>query len=292
MDKEKLTIDADAVRKLLAAASGDAALLYLYIQNGNDPEQAEEALHMADSRYGCAQETLRQLGLWPEERTVHIIPGERPGYSETDVIRAMDSDVEFRALEGEVERVLGKRLNPEELKILLGFVRYLGLPVEVVSLLVCYCKERVRQRGGLRNPSLWSIEKEAYSWAEQGIDTVEAAAAFIQNQNMRRSQISQVMEILQIRGRNLTQSEEQYVKNWLEMGFSKDAVALAYEKTCLNTGGLKWPYMNKILCSWHEAGLHTAEEVRTGDRKPAAHSGKRQLDSDEQEAISRMMGEE
>ena len=44
-------------------------------------------------------------------------------------------------------------------------------------MLVCYCKERLRRKGSNRNPSLRTIEKEAYAWAEQGINTLEEAAA-------------------------------------------------------------------------------------------------------------------
>ena len=40
----------------------------------------------------------------------------------------------------------------------------------------------------------------------------------------------------------------------------------AYDKTMLKCKELKWPYMNKILCSWHEKGLHTLEAVNAGDR--------------------------
>ena len=73
---------------------------------------------------------------------------------------------------------------------------------------------------------------------------------------------------------------------------SEDGViAMAYEKTCLNTGGLNWAYMNKILTSWHDAGYKTAEQIRTGDRKPAGKSTQRQLDADEQAAIARMLQE-
>jgi len=43
---------------------------------------------------------------------------------------------------------------------------------------------------------------------------------------------------------------------------------LAYEKTCLNTGGLSWAYMNKILTRWQEQGLFTLEQVNAGDKKP------------------------
>jgi len=68
---------------------------------------------------------------------------------------------------------------------------------------------------------------------------------------------------------------------------------MAYERTCLNTGGLSWAYMNKILQRWHEAGLHTAAAVNGGDRKPGsgAPAGQRQLDADEIAAIQRMMRE-
>lgn len=291
MNTETLTIDQSDARKLLSAASGDAALLYIYMRSGNDPQQAEQALRMSSSRVSCAAATLRQLGLWPEQPARLIAPGERPNYTETDVTRAMDTDGDFRSLYGEVQRLLGRSLNTEDLKILLGFVHYLGLPADVISVLVCYCRDRARQRGRLRPPSLRTIEKEAYAWAEKGIDTVEEAAAFIQTQNLLDSRIHKLMEILQIRGRNLTAAEERYAVSWLDMGFDDEAISMAYERTCLNTGGLNWAYMNKILSRWHERGLHSAEQVRTGDRKPGNQTGPRQLDADEQAAIARMMRE-
>ena len=293
MNMESVIFDAAEVRKLLGAASADGALLYIYLKAGNLPDNAAQVLNMSDARFNCAMATLRQLGLWQEEKQQRILAGERPVYSERDVLEADSSDGEFKALRGEVERLLGRNLNTEELKILLGFIRYLGLPVDVISVLICYCKDQARQRGSLRNPSLRTIEKEAYAWAEQGIDNLEEAAAFIQARNMRNSRMSRLKDQLQIRGRNLTAAEERYAQSWLEMGFVDEVIAMAYERTCLNTGSLKWPYMDKILQRWHEAGLHTAEAVRNGDRKPgtAMPQGQRQLDADEQAAIARMLRE-
>lgn len=292
MNIESLTIDTADVRKLLGAASGDAALLYLYIHSGGDAAEAAKALQFTQSRMSCASATLRQLGLWPEERKNPIAPGERPNYSEKDVLEAMDSDPPFRMLYGEVQRLLGRNLNTEELKILLGFVRYLGLPAEVISVLVSFCKDRARQKGSLRNPSLRTIEKEAYSWAEQGIDTLEEAAAYIHTQNLRNSKLQQLMNQLQIRGRALTQAEEKYARSWLEMGFEDGVIAMAYEKTCVNTGGLSWPYMNKILASWHAAGYKTAAQIQSGDRKTSVPKGASgELGQAELEAIQRVLRE-
>lgn len=291
MNIPSLHIDSADLRKLFGTASGDAALLYLFIRSGNVPEQAVEQLHFTATRFSCAAATLRQLGLWPEETRSTIAPGERPQYSEKDVLQAMDQESSFRLLRGEVQRLLGRNLNTEDLKILLGFVHYLGLPTEVISVLVSFCKDRARLRGNLRAPSLRTIEKEAYNWAEQGIDTLESAAAYIQVQNNRNSQLHQLMDTLQIRGRTLTPAEERFASTWLEMGFSNDVIAIAYERTCLNTGGLNWNYMNKILARWNEAGFRTAEDIRAGDRKTTDKTAPRQFDDDDRAAIARMMQE-
>ena len=279
------------IHKLLCAQSPDAALLYLYLVSGGDPAQATQKLGYTDSRYACAWATLHQLGLWTEKKAPRVA-GEQPQYTEVDVLSAMDTDVDFRSLYGEVQRLLGKNLNTEELKIVLGFVRYLGLPAEVIVLLVCHCKDEARKLGGKRNPTLRNIEKEAYKWADMGIDTMEEAAAYVRQQSQRFSLVGRIMERLQIRGRNLTAPEKRYVKQWLEMGFEEEMIGLAYERSCVNTGGLAWPYMHKILLSWHEQGLHSAQQVRN-ERKPGVvpKGASGQLGDAELAAIQNLMKE-
>lgn len=293
MNIEPVTLEKAEVQKLLSAASGDSLLLYLYIKSGNSLETAPQELGLNNTRLECAAATLRQLGLWKEPQPMPMY-GEKPNYTEQDVLRAVGADNGFHSLLGEVQRRLGRTLTTEELKILLGLVRYLGLPEDVICVLVTYCIDRARQRGNLRNPSLRAIEKEGYAWAERGIDTLPAAAAFIHSQNLYFSRLGQLQRLLQIRGRSLTAAEEKYARSWLEMGFEEEALKLAYEKTCLNTGGLNWAYMNKILLRWKDAGYITAEDVRNGDRKPgaAAPGGQRQLDADEIAAIKKMLQEE
>ena len=291
MNIENITLDQNQLRKLLGLGNPEAALLYLYLRSGNLPENAARELGLQEKQVSLAQASLQQLGLYTREK-VTFVPGERPAYTEGDVMTAMDTDMDFRSLYGEVQRQLGKVLTTEELKLLLGIRRYFGLPNEVISVLVYYCKERSRQRGSSRNPSLRTIEKEACLWAEQGIETLEQAAAYILAQNLKNTHLERLKQRLQIRGRNLTAGEERYASTWLEMGFDEEALAMAYEKTCLNTGGLNWAYMNKILQRWHEAGLHTAAQVRQGDRRKAVPKGASgELGQAELDAIARIMQE-
>ena len=292
MNIDTVMIDGGDVQKLLSAASPEACLLYIYLKAGNDPAKAEADLKIPATRLSCAGAALRQLGLLHDRLNLTAAP-ERPVYSERDVEDAYNTNWEFRALCGEVQRLLGRPITTEDYKVLLGIIHYLGLPLDVFSVMVSYCKDRARQRGNLRGPSLRTIEKEAYAWADLGIDTMEEAAAYINTQNIRHSRMSHLMQQIQIRGRALTAPEERYATAWLEMGFDDEVIAMAYERTCLNTGGLSWPYMNKILERWHEAGLKTADAIRNRDRRPgtAAPTGQRQLDEDEQAAIARMMRE-
>ncbi len=292
MQAQELHIPHAHVNKLLCAAGSDTALLYLYLQSGNPLQSAAAELRLTEKRIECAAATLRQLGVWTDKKQPAFLVGERPAYTEGDVVRAMDGDPDFRGIYNEIQQKLGRTLTTEELKIVLGFVRYLGLSGDVIPMLVTFCKERAHQKGSTRNPSLRTIEKEAYRWAELGIDTIEEASAYIQQQNQRISRLGQLMAVLQVKGRNLTAGEERYAQQWLDWGFSLDAIAMAYERTCLNTGGLSWAYMNKILARWQSAGLLTADAIRSGDKKPGSFkAGQRQLDTDELAAIEKMFQE-
>lgn len=290
MELHDLYIPEQDWRKLLAAASGDGALLYLYIRAGGQPEQAESALRMSPARAECAAAGLRQLGLWPEAPKA-IRPAEPPVYTEEDLIREQRKGGSFQHLVGETQRRLGKLLSTEELKILLSIYDYLAMPAEVISVLITYCIQRARVRGGQRQPSMRIIEREAYHWSDLGIDTLEEAAAYMQLQLDKQSKAGRIREILQLGSRKLTPGEEKMVLEWLDWGFGEAEIALAYEKTCMNTGGLKWPYLNSILKSWHNQGLHTVSAIESGDKAPgrnAAGIGS-QMGQLELDAIKRMI---
>ena len=198
MAEQQITIGAQAARRLLAAGNGDAALVYLYLAAGGRTDTAMQQLRLDERRYEFAAATLRQLGLWPEEEKKHLQPTEAPVYTEEDLSREYAAGQEFPNMVGETQRRLGRILSTEELKILLCIYRYLGLAPEVISILVNYCIQRARARGNARMPSIRTIEKEAYRWADNGIDTMEEAAVYVQRQLQTQMKMQRVREILQL----------------------------------------------------------------------------------------------
>ena len=289
---ESVTLSAATVRRLLDRGDGDAALLYLALlrhQGTVPPRSLAGELRWDRGRIEAAEAVLRELRLVAPEETPPAPAEERPVYERADVTERLEGSREFRELIRQVETKLGKRLTTPDVGVLLGLTDYLGLPADVVYLLVCHCVERVRRRFGEgRRPGMKQIEKEGYVWARMGIDTQEAAAAYLRTYARRQGAVPQYMRALQLGERAPAPSEEKYILSWQEMGFGPEAVALAYDKTILKCHELKWAYCNGILKKWHEAGLHTMEEIQAKDR-PASRRADAQPPRDADQEMRRYM---
>lgn len=271
--EESVTVSAQALRRLLEKGDGDAALLYLALLRHHgtiQPRALAGELRWERPRIEAAEEALRQLGLIAPAEQPPAPAEESPAYQRSDILERLESGGEFRSLVAEVERKLGKKLTVPDIGILLGLQDYLGLPGDVIYLLVCHCAERIQRRYGPgRRPAMRQIEKEGYAWARRGIDTQRTAVEYLKKYAERQGAIPPYMRALGLGDRLPVASEEKYLNAWQEMGFPPETVALAYDKTVLKCHELKWPYCNGILKRWHEAGLHTPEEIERADKPPA-----------------------
>lgn len=276
-----LPLPIGAANRLIAAHDGDVALLYLYIlrSGGLDAERAAGALCRTAREIDAAAEKLRRMGLLdkvPAPDPERLLPPENtlPEYTAGDLLRFAAEDPQLEAIYGEAAQVFGRKLSPADMKMLAGVYKHLGLPAEVVLLLLHDCAERAEARKPGSVPSPRSVEKEAYDWANREILTLEQAEDHLRFRREQREQTAQVKEVLGIRGRELSKSEREYVERWLTLGFSPEAVAIAYDRTLLKLGKLHWAYMDKIFQSWHAKKLHTPAEIEAGDgRRRAAATG-------------------
>ena len=139
-------------------------------------------------------------------------------------------------------------------------------------MLIGYCIDVFTEKYGPgRLPSMRSIEKEAYSWANKEIITIEQADEYIRNAAEKRSRAGELKTSMGLGSRVLTPTERKYMTSWFDMGFDNEAILTAYDRTVTNTGALKWGYMNKIMLSWHDKGIHSAQDVAERDsRSPAS----------------------
>lgn len=273
-----LSVPAPHADKLLAMGDGTCALLYLYALRGSGgfaTESAARDLKRTPAEIDRAAEKLAQNGLLSNSGNLEVsklpLPAEElPQYQAEDIASAAKRDPGFSAVVDETQKILGKTLSRTDVETLFGIYDHLGLPPEVIILLVNHCLENTRERMGPgKLPSMRTMEKEAYAWFNREILTLEQAEAYLTEKRRRDGLMGEIKAVLQINERNLSASERGYVESWLDMGFDSEAIALAYDKTVIKTGSRQWKYMNAVLKSWHSKGLHTVDEINRGDRRDA-----------------------
>jgi len=281
-DQPNIVLPAQQADRLIGRGDGDAALLYLCLlraDRGVTAQELQRRLKWSQLRLHAAETALQELGLIdrPPEQKPPEPAQEHPVYTADDLTDLLTGDAGFRMLVPQTEEKLGKRLKTADLQILAGLYDDLGLPADVIYLLVCHCVARSEERYGPgRRPTLRQIEKEGYHWAQRGLFDQESASRYLRDWNVRRSAMSRYMQVLGLGDRRPVESEERYITDWMDKGFPPETVALAYDKTVFYKKELNWRYLNGILRRWHENGWHTEEEVRQSDsRKPSRREEKK-----------------
>ena len=189
-----------------------------------------------------------------------LIASQRPEYSPAELAVYMQKSESMKKLFQSAQQKLGKMLNHNDMSMLFSFHDWLGLPVDVIELLLSYCT--ANGHCGMRY-----IEKVALGWAEEGITTEEKAVEYIE---LRKTGFRTIMKAF---GQNRlpVAAEETYMKTWLQdYKLPMDVVKMACERTVMQTGKASFAYADKILASWKAAGVKSLADVEGLDKAYAA----------------------
>lgn len=201
-----------------------------------------------------------------------------PSYTPGELADRREQDRNFRELISFAEERMGKLLTMHDLSLLFSFYDWMGLPCDVIALLIQFCC-----MNGHKN--MRYMEKVALSWADLGIDSQEKAEAEIARAERKKETEYQIRRLMGIGERALTTSERQYLKTWTEeWRFTVEMIRLAYERTVDKTGKVSFAYMNSILKTWRERKFETPEQAR-GEKRPE-QGGTKSKDLEELERIS------
>ena len=199
-----------------------------------------------------------------------------------EVQRLKDEDPGISHVLSEAERILGKTFTSSDTETIVWLISYAGVPAEVLITVMAYCS-------GIGKNNLRYIQKVALEWLDSGIDTIEAAEERIHALNEAKSWEGEVKHALEIYGRNLVTKEKEYCESWRLYSINPELIHFAYEKCIEKTAKLSFPYINKLLLSWHQKGFKTPAEA-AAENKPKSEKEKPSFDLDELER--RMMLED
>lgn len=289
LPNEILSMSAQTARRLIETGDGDCALLYLALLESGDTAKSQRALHWDGNHLAAVYHRLAELGLVdagqaPVKEEKHKT-AELPVYSRKDITDALQHEPDFYSLYREVERLLGRNLSDADLQTLYGIYDGYALPSEVILLLVnhkIHSLRRQKQNPGAV-PRMTQIRSEAAYWKRLGLDNAAAVEEYLRRQERTDSREWAILSVVGVtKYRFAVEKEREFINSWVELDFSDELISMAYQRTVYQKGQMSWPYMNKILMSWHQAGWSTVEQVKAGEkttqRQKPVQQGRKQPD--------------
>lgn len=191
-----------------------------------------------------ATETVRRLAPLPEAKPTHEL-----------IVKRMSESEEIRFLFTQAQISLGRTIGHDTQAALLMIHDTYGLPVEVILMMIDYCVS-VGKR------SLGYMEKMAKSWGEEEIDTIEKADERIRRLRRVNESWDKFKEMTGINTPKPTAKQSEYLAYWTEkLGFDLEMIYLAYEEMADHTEKISFPYIDKVLRTWHDSGIKTEADV-------------------------------
>ncbi len=265
----------DFIDQHMKNADGEYVKIYLQIlrlAGSNRPVDTDEIADMLDL---TGKDVIRALKYWQKEGLLELtkdpVPEEKPKETAPAFPTPVPCKEELSAGEIEhrikgtdlgravymAEAYFGSPLTPGDLNTFCYIAETLHFSTELLEYLIEYCAEHQKK-------SMRYLERVALTWFQNGIDTVkkakDATSQYTKN-------IFSVKKAFGIANRNLGQAELQYIDDWNELGFSPEIINEACSRTLLSTGQASFPYANKILTSWKNAGIRSVSDIRELDAR-------------------------
>lgn len=184
-----------------------------------------------------------------------------------DIVTAaqkVSTDEALQMLLAEVEIALSKPLSSGDTATIVMLYDTCGLSPEVIIMLVNYCVS-------INKGNMYAIEKMGVKWADEGIDSIDAAEnriAYDTRLNKNWKKVSSVFGMPNVG--SPTKKQLEFAYRWVEeWHFSDEMLRAAYEACIDSAGKFSMSYINKVLERWNNAGIYVVDDIKKLDSKPS-----------------------
>lgn len=261
-----------ALKERYRVADGPAikVALFLLCAGSGDEETVADALSLPLDTVGRALAFWKTAGLITDDPSAAKSAAQKkmpaasgPALFEIDRKPLTPSQIsgmllrnpELAVLLQETQYLLGRPLDSLESRIIVEIFEYDELPVDVILMVVAYCKPRVKNKRTI----IGKASRTAAEWRENGIDNAGAVEEHIRLLELREQREREVAETLMLENADFTRAQCAHIARWYEIyGYNIDFVKEAY----MRCGNSSVAYINSILKSWNQNGYTTIRDTR------------------------------
>ena len=173
-----------------------------------------------------------------------------------DEIKKFQQNPDISELFFITETYLKHPLSSTDINTILYWYDTLEFSTDLIEYLVEYCISK-------GHSSIRYMDKVAIGWKESNITNVMQAK---ENAAIHSQVYYGVIKALGITGRNLVESEQQFLKKWTdEYHFDLEIIQEACGRTITAIHQPSFEYTDSILSSWFQKNVHTLSDIKTLD---------------------------
>lgn len=270
---ETITLPRSVLDVLADADAADLRVLLYLADNAGDFSEAKaaEVLQLSEAevrssvKFWRGAGVIARAGAESKKRTEKKALREKRSAKLTadELCEVAEENEEFKELIDMAQQTAGWMFNTAEIEIVATLYATLRLSAEYILALIGYFVKR-------REKPLRYLEKVAYSFIDEGVDTAAALEDKLRWLEKFEGRAGKVRSLFGLGARELTAREKDYLVNWFDVyGYDDALIRLAYERTVDATGKASLAYANGILKKWYAEGVKTAEDVKKSAAKPA-----------------------
>ena len=189
----------------------------------------------------------------PETSVVSEDPYKRPLYTE-EQLEAIRNTNDFSMILNVIEVYLERLLTPQDINLVAYLSDKLKFSSDLILHLYEYCVGKNKRK--------WEyIEKVAISWHQEGIDTVAKAQEYSILYDTCFNAVNKVFSL----GRMPIGPEREFIRKWSSWKLNTEIIEEACNRTIMNINKPDFKYADRILDSWHNAGVNTLAEIKALD---------------------------
>lgn len=199
----------------------------------------------------------------------------------TEIEAIIKKSTKLQFLAHSIQQSFARTLTYSEQNLIIWMSDTLGFEAEIILTLCEYCANC-----GKANARY--IETLANAWFSADINTFEKANNEVMRLTAQNTYINSIIRLFKLKSYP-SSKQRKIIEQWQSWGISDELLLKAYDRTIDNIGELKFPYINKIIMSWHENGLKTAEEVDTFEsqgKKASPKDNEHSYDLDKFDALA------
>lgn len=195
-----------------------------------------------------------------------------PSLSPKDIVNICAEQPELASLLRGAEKTLASSLSNSMKSNLINMVTYYGLPVPIVLTLLEYYKSE-RESG--KSITTRALQNTARQWADDGVDTLEAASAKLQELISSDELWGEIINLCEFDYRKPTAAQKKMIIRW-QADFEKEMLFFACNtmKKYTDEDKRSLKEVDNILKSWKRKGFKTPDDVKAAPKKEAKKDGK------------------